>query len=196
MKTKRNTAKQSLSATAATVRGSVTAEFAVLLPAVTVLLAIFLFAAAAGILQLRLEEGARAGARALARGESTEQAIETANHVAGGEVVVTVDLVGGFATVTLAGRVSGVLSALLPWPQTARAIAKIENYASTAQIDAKQPDRITAKTGLWRWVNSSNEEVEAADLLGAISCDRLVGHLWPAEMELVVVRSWWRHETA
>ncbi|GAA4655497.1 TadE family type IV pilus minor pilin [Arthrobacter cryoconiti] len=188
MKTKRSTSKQSLSVAAARVRGSVTAEFAVLLPAVTVLLAIFLFAAAAGILQLRLEEGARAGARALARGESTEQAIGTANHVSGGDVVVTVDLVDGFAAVTLTGRVSGVLSALLPWPQTARAIAKIENYASTAQSDAKQPGTITAKTGLWRWVNSSNEEVDAADLFGAISCDRLAGYLWTAEPDLVVVR--------
>ncbi|BAS10806.1 hypothetical protein AHiyo4_42280 [Arthrobacter sp. Hiyo4] len=46
-----------------------TAEFAVALPAVLLLLALLLAGASAGVTQLRLEEAARAGARALARGE-------------------------------------------------------------------------------------------------------------------------------
>jgi Flp pilus assembly protein TadG len=47
----------------------VTAEFAVALPAVLLLLALLLAGSAAGVTQLRLEEAARAGARALARGD-------------------------------------------------------------------------------------------------------------------------------
>ncbi len=48
--------------------GAVTAEFAVALPAVVLLLAFLLAGGAAGITQLRLEEAVRAGARASARG--------------------------------------------------------------------------------------------------------------------------------
>jgi Flp pilus assembly protein TadG len=45
-------------------RGAVTAEFAVALPAVLLLLGMLLAGSAAGLTQLRLEEAARAGARA------------------------------------------------------------------------------------------------------------------------------------
>lgn len=51
--------------------GAVTAEFAVALPAVVLLLAFLLAGGAAGITQLRLEEAVRAGARASARGGET-----------------------------------------------------------------------------------------------------------------------------
>lgn len=53
-------------------RGSSTAEFAVILPALVFVLALVLGAAATGIVQLKLEEGARLGARAAARGETAE----------------------------------------------------------------------------------------------------------------------------
>jgi len=115
-------------------RGSATAEFAVVLPAVTALLALLLLGAGAGMLQLRLEEGARAGARAMACGESTAQAVETATRLAGGNTSVVVDLAGGYVTVTVAGRVDGPLSAVLTWQQTARAVARVENYDSAAGI--------------------------------------------------------------
>ena len=49
--------------------GSVTAEFAVALPAVTAVLALCLGAASTGVAQVKLEESARAAARAAARGE-------------------------------------------------------------------------------------------------------------------------------
>ncbi|WP_434058797.1 TadE family type IV pilus minor pilin, partial [Escherichia coli] len=57
-----------------------TAEFAIALPAVVALLALLLTGAAAGVTQLRIEEGARAGARALARGEdpaAVERTVKT-----------------------------------------------------------------------------------------------------------------------
>lgn len=49
-------------------RGSSTAEFAVILPALVFVLGLVLGAAAVGMVQLRLEESARLGARAAARG--------------------------------------------------------------------------------------------------------------------------------
>jgi hypothetical protein len=148
-------------------RGSVTAELAVVLPAVTALLALLLLTAAAATLQLRLEEGARAGARALARGESSAQATDTATRLAGGRVAVSVDLAGGYATVTLTGHATGVLSGIVPWQQSARATARIENYDpafAAARVPAAQPAAAcdggrnvpavgTLKTALWRWVN-------------------------------------------
>ena len=107
-------------------RGSVTAELAVVLPAVTALLAILLLAVSAGLLQLRLEEGARAGARALARGDSSEQVMEIVQRVSGTAVTVSVGAAAEYATVTVEGRVGGALSGLVPWKQAAQASAKME----------------------------------------------------------------------
>ena len=53
----------------ASLRGSVTAEFAVALPAVIVLLGVLLSAGTAAVCQIRTEEAARAAARTIARGE-------------------------------------------------------------------------------------------------------------------------------
>lgn len=107
-------------------RGSVTAELAVVLPGFIVLLAVLLLAASAGMLQLRLEEGARAGARALARGDSSAQVVDTATRLAGHGAAVSLGREGDYATVTVAGRAGGVLSGLVPWEQTARASARLE----------------------------------------------------------------------
>ncbi|WP_181034016.1 TadE family type IV pilus minor pilin [Arthrobacter sp. GMC3] len=120
-------------------RGSITAEFAVVLPAVTVLLALLLLGVSAGMLQLRLEEGARAGARAMARGESMSQAVETASRLTGSNTSIVVDLSGSYATVTVIGRVQGPLSAVLAWQQSARAVSRVENYDS-AVGSVRAPD--------------------------------------------------------
>lgn len=157
-------------------RGSVTAELAVVLPAVTALLALLLLTAAAATLQLRLEGGARAGARALARGESSAQAADTATRLAGGRVAVSVDLSGGYATVTLTGHATGVLSGIVPWQQTARATARIENYdpeSAATRVQTSPPAfacgggrNVAAvgrtKTALWRWVNVPRTMASAA----------------------------------
>ena len=107
-------------------KGSVTAELAVVLPAVTALLALLLLSVSAGMLQLRLEEGARAGARALARGDSTSQVLDVVTRLAGDGAAVSLDREGGYATVTVHGRAGGVLSGLIPWEQTAQASARAE----------------------------------------------------------------------
>lgn len=53
--------------------GVITTEFAVALPAVTVVLALCLGAASTGVAQLKVEESARTAARAAARGDSEAQ---------------------------------------------------------------------------------------------------------------------------
>ena len=132
-----------------TSRGSVTAEMAVVLPAVTLLLAVLLLSVSAGLLQLRLEEGARAGARALARGDSSEQVLDIISRVSGGSVVVSIGASAGFATVTVEGRVGGVLSGLVPRPQTAQASARLEGFpaAAAASFDTASPDGSASSNG-------------------------------------------------
>lgn len=141
-------------------RGSVTAELAVVLPAVTVLLAMLLLSVAAGMLQLRLEEGARAGARALARGDSSAQVLELVMGVAGDSAIVSLGSSGGYATVTVQGKVGGVLSGLVPWVQSAHASARVESTdASSAarQVMAAVALRkkfVVLKPALWRWARA------------------------------------------
>ncbi|MDQ1054751.1 hypothetical protein QE394_002679 [Arthrobacter sp. SORGH_AS 212] len=54
------------------------------------LLAMLLAGAAAGVTQLRIEEGARSGARALARGEDPATVEQTVRTLAGGTAAATV----------------------------------------------------------------------------------------------------------
>lgn len=115
-------------------RGSVTAELAIALPAVLVILAVLLLAVSAGILQLRLEEAARAAARSVARGESTSLAVETAQGIVGNDVVVTVKLKDGYATVAATGKVRGALAGFVPWEQRAQATARVEKVTAVMKF--------------------------------------------------------------
>lgn len=124
---------------AAAARGSVTAELAVVLPAVTFLLGLLLLGAGAGVLQLRLEEAARSAARSLARGEDPVDARLAAANLAGARARVSVDLDGNYARVTVSARVGGPLSALMPWTQSAVATAKVEQTAAPGDAQEEWP---------------------------------------------------------
>ncbi|WP_223934437.1 TadE family type IV pilus minor pilin [Arthrobacter sp. StoSoilB5] len=106
--------------------GAVTAEFAVALPAVILLLAFLLSAGAAGITQLRLEEAARAGARGMARGETTVQVQGIVRRLAGEGATTGVTSDGRWVTVTASAAVGGSLGSLIPWTLTASASARGE----------------------------------------------------------------------
>ncbi|MFJ6078747.1 TadE family type IV pilus minor pilin [Pseudarthrobacter sp. NPDC092419] len=106
--------------------GAVTAEFAVTLPAVLLLLAMLLSAAAAGITQVRLEEGARAGARALARGEDPAAVQDIVARLSGSTAAAVISADGGWLDVTVTDRVGGPLGASIPWTLTARASTRSE----------------------------------------------------------------------
>ncbi|MFD0758163.1 TadE family type IV pilus minor pilin [Arthrobacter ulcerisalmonis] len=110
-------------------RGSVTAEFAVALPAVVALLAMLLAGAAAGGTQLRLEESARAGARALARGEDPGRVQQIVSTLAGGTASATISTSGEWSSVTVTDRVGGALGAVIPWALTASASTPSERGA-------------------------------------------------------------------
>lgn len=117
---------------AGTCRGAVTAEFAVALPAVLLLLALLLAGSAAGVTQLRLEEAARAGARALARGEDAAAVEMIVRRLAGASAASAVASDGGWLSVTVSGKVPGAVGSLLPWTLTARAWTRGETSGPSA----------------------------------------------------------------
>ncbi|WP_159707077.1 TadE family type IV pilus minor pilin [Arthrobacter sp. 18067] len=107
-------------------RGAVTAEFAVALPAVILLLAFMLAGGAAGITQLRLEEAARAGARASARGETAASVQGIVRRLGGEGVSSSLVDDGTWLTVTASSPVGGALGKLIPWTLSASASARGE----------------------------------------------------------------------
>jgi hypothetical protein len=112
--------------------GAVTAEFAVALPAVLLLLALLLAGSAAGITQLRVEGAAKAGARALARGDAPSTVDGIVRQLAGDAASAVVAEDGDWINVTVSARVVGPLGSLIPWRLSATASARGETPKSTA----------------------------------------------------------------
>ncbi|MDK1359972.1 TadE family type IV pilus minor pilin [Arthrobacter sp. zg-Y1219] len=106
--------------------GAVTAELAVGLPAVALLLAAVLTGVAAGVTQLRVEEAARAAAREVMRGDSAE-AEAAARRIAGAEARVTISADGQWLLVEVGSTVAAPLLDRLPLVLTATATALPES---------------------------------------------------------------------
>ena len=95
-------------------RGSVTAETAVLLPELALLLAFLLSVARAATSQLNAQDAARLAARAAARGESSAEVERLAGEVAPRGAVVTVRRLDGLLRVEVTAQVRP-LGAGLSW---------------------------------------------------------------------------------
>lgn len=113
--------------------GSVAAELAITLPAVTAVLALLLLGAVVGVTQLRLEEAARSAARSLARGDAVATATAAAQQLAGGGAETTVVFEAGFVHVRVSAAISGPLSGLISWPLSASAVAMVESVAAAGR---------------------------------------------------------------
>lgn len=107
-------------------RGAVTAETAVIMPALVLLLAVVLAAAAAGMTVIRFEEAARASARAAARGETAAVAQQRAHEIAGENVSVRIAGDTERMTVTVSGSAPGILGQWTGWQLHANATAVTE----------------------------------------------------------------------
>lgn len=125
---------QGLSRRRCSCRGAVTAEFAVALPAVLLLFALLLAGSAAGVTQLRLEEAARAGARALARGEDLATVGGIVRRLAGESATSAVDSDGPWRAVTVSARVGGAAGSMVPWTLSARVWARTESAGPPALV--------------------------------------------------------------
>ena len=102
--------------------GAVTAEFAVALPAIVLVLAAGLTGMAAGITQLRLEEAARAAAREV-MGADPAAAEAAVNRVAGASAQLSMSTEGRWVTVEVSSSLSLPLLDLLPLELSADAVA-------------------------------------------------------------------------
>ncbi|WP_308113901.1 TadE family type IV pilus minor pilin [Arthrobacter sp. ISL-30] len=149
-------------------QGAVTAEFAVALLAVILLLALLLAGSAAGITQLRLEEAARAGARALARGEGNAVVEGIVRRLAGDSASTVVAKEGEWLSVTVSGRVGGPLGSVIPWPLTAKASARSETpSAPAAALHRSLPPNGVRAADLATWGGSDNRLPIATGIMPA-----------------------------
>jgi hypothetical protein len=93
----------------------VTAEFAVVLPAVVLVLALSLGALGLAWDQVRCVDAARAGARAASRGDSTGAVILVASQAAPSEAMVSVSTSGDLVRVSVVSRPRVAASLLPAW---------------------------------------------------------------------------------
>ena len=107
-------------------RGSVTAELAVGLPAVVLLLVALLTVASAAIAQTRCTDAARAGARAAALGEPDGEVATTARRLAGADAAISVSRAAEWVTVEVSSPVASTswVGSLLR--ARATAVARVE----------------------------------------------------------------------
>lgn len=85
-------------------RGSITAEFAVVLPAVLLVLVLCVGSASVSVQRIVVQSAAAAAARAAARGESGGSAQEAASRAGGGSVSIRRD--GDFVCATVTADAS------------------------------------------------------------------------------------------
>lgn len=110
--------------------GAVTAEFAVMLPAVTAVLALCLGAVSTGTAQVRLEETARVSARAAARGDSAERIRQIAAST-DREATVSITRDSGTVHISAERKAPGMVGATTGWMLHAQATASIEGAKNT-----------------------------------------------------------------
>ncbi len=113
-------------------RGAVTAELALVLPLLVAVTLGLVWLLAVGAAQVRTVDAARETARAVARGDATEDAVARGQRVAPPGSTVTVSRGGGEVRVTVTGAVAGPggLFAHLPAARVhAEAVAADESEA-------------------------------------------------------------------
>jgi TadE-like protein len=107
-------------------QGSVTAELAVGLPVVVMLLVAVLTLAAASTAQMRAVDAARAGARAVAIGEDDAAIASAVAHVGGEDAELTLVRDGEWVEVTVSRPVAGGWLSRAPLRATGVATAWVE----------------------------------------------------------------------
>jgi hypothetical protein len=107
-------------------RGSVTAELAIGLPAVVLLLVALLTVASAAIAQTRCTDAARAGARAAALGEADGEVTTTARRLAGADATVAVSRADEWVTFAVSSPLGPASWGGSPLQARATAVARVE----------------------------------------------------------------------
>lgn len=105
--------------------GMATAEFAVVLPAVVLVLALSLGALGLAWDQIRCVDAARAGARSAARGDSSQAVIEVASRAAPSGALVSVDTAGNLVRVSVVSPPRVAASLLPGWLRASSTVAAV-----------------------------------------------------------------------
>ena len=103
--------------------GMATAEFAVVLPAIVLVLALSLGALGLAWDQIRCVDAARAGARSAARGDSSQAVILVASRAAPSGALVSVDTSGDLVRVLVVSRPRVGASLLPGWLRASSTVA-------------------------------------------------------------------------
>ncbi|HKG51874.1 MAG TPA: Rv3654c family TadE-like protein [Actinomycetales bacterium] len=163
-------------------RGTATAELAVAVPAVGVLLGAVLAVAQAGVAQVEVVDAARAGARAAARGDDLGRvhtvAAEAASGGRGGGAAVRVGASGGWVRVTVSRRVRLVLRRGPTVRVSATATALREAGSATVLVLAVALMAVVMATfvaGLSAVAVARHRAAAAADLGALAAADVLSG---------------------
>ncbi len=114
------------SARAADDRGAVTAELAVGLPVVVLVLLAVLTVSAASSAQLRVLDAARAGARAVAIGQDDAAVRSVVERVGGASAELRVQHDGEWVVVHVSRPVGGGWFSRVPWQASGEATAWVE----------------------------------------------------------------------
>lgn len=108
----------------------VTAELAVAIPSVVLVLALCLVAVGAGVDQIRCVDAARIASRAAARGDDTGRVRALAAEAAPAGADVAVATVAGGVRVTVTARAGGWGGVLPSWTLTASAVTPVESTST------------------------------------------------------------------
>ena len=114
-------------------RGMVTAEFAVVLPAVILVLALSLGALGLAWDQIRCVDAARAGARAGSRGDSAAAVIMVARGAAPSDAVVSVGTSGDLVRVSVVSRPRVAASLLPEWLRASSSASAVRESSGPQQ---------------------------------------------------------------
>jgi secretion/DNA translocation related TadE-like protein len=163
--------------------GTATAELAVAVPAVGVLLSAVVAVAQAGVAQVEVVDAARAGARAAARGDDLGRVRSVAADAAsgrrgGGSATVDVGASGAMVRVTVSRRVRLVLRRGPSVKVSASAVALRENGSATVLVLAVAFAAVILATllaGIGSVAVSRHRAASAADLGALAAADVLVG---------------------
>lgn len=129
MRTHHDDAEPASARSAATEQGSLTAEFAVAIPAVILVLLLVISLAMQGAARVSLEDAARSAARELARGETSAVVEQTVRDTAGAEVNIVISQEGAYSRVLLTQPVQILGLIELNAEQSAEAHARTEHLA-------------------------------------------------------------------
>jgi secretion/DNA translocation related TadE-like protein len=163
--------------------GTATAELAVAVPAVGVLLSAVVAVAQAGVAQVEVVDAARAGARAAARGDDLGRVRSVAADAASGRpggspATVDVGASGAMVRVTVSRRVRLVLRRGPSVKVSASAVALRENGSATVLVLAVAFVAVVLATlvaGIGSVAVSRHRAASAADLGALAAADVLVG---------------------